>query len=124
MARRGNRVVTLDLLGHGGSDQPHDPAAYSKTRFGRQVIALLDHLEVSEAIIGGTSLGASVTLEAALPAPQRVRAMVVEMPVLENALIATRSSYCEGLSLDAITKKRRVPTASNAIAAPRFHERC
>jgi hypothetical protein len=35
------------------------------TRFGRHVIALLDHLEVSEAVIGGTSLGANVTLEAA-----------------------------------------------------------
>jgi pimeloyl-ACP methyl ester carboxylesterase len=63
------------------------------TRFGRHVIALLDHLEVSEAVIGGTSLGANVTLEAALLAPQRVRAMVVEKPVLENALIAAGALF-------------------------------
>jgi pimeloyl-ACP methyl ester carboxylesterase len=93
MARRGNRVVTLDLLGHGGSDQPRDPTVYSMTRFGRQVIALLDHLELPEAVIGGTSLGANVTLEAAVLAPDRVRAMVVEMPVLENASIAAGALF-------------------------------
>ena len=118
MARRGNRVVTLDLLGHGDSDQPHDPTVYSMTRFGRQVIALLDHLEVSEAVIGGTSLGANVTLEAALLAPRRVRAMVVEMPVLENALIAAGALFIplalsirlnhSGMSLLAAVT-RRVP---------------
>ncbi len=93
MARRGNRVVTLDLLGHGGSDQPRDPTAYSMTRFARQVIALLDHLELPHAVIGGTSLGANVTLEAAVLAPDRVRAMVVEMPVLENASIAAGALF-------------------------------
>jgi pimeloyl-ACP methyl ester carboxylesterase len=93
IARRGNRVVTLDLLGHGGSDQPRDPTAYSMIRFGRQIIALLDHLELAEAVIGGTSLGANVTLEAAFLAPDRVRAMVVEMPVLENALIAAGALF-------------------------------
>ena len=93
MARRGNRVVTLDLLGHGGSDQPCEPTLYSMSRFGRQVIALLDHLELREAVIGGTSLGANVTLEAAVLAPDRVRAMVVEMPVLENASIAAGALF-------------------------------
>ncbi|HEY4098408.1 MAG TPA: alpha/beta fold hydrolase, partial [Baekduia sp.] len=29
LARRGNRVVTLDLLGHGQSDRPRDMTAYS-----------------------------------------------------------------------------------------------
>jgi pimeloyl-ACP methyl ester carboxylesterase len=93
IARRGNRVVTLDLLGHGASDQPRDPTLYSMTRFGRQVIALLDHLELEEAVIGGTSLGANVTLETAVLAPDRVRAMVVEMPVLENAAIAAGALF-------------------------------
>ena len=93
MARRGNRVVTLDLLGHGGSEQPRDPTGYSMMRFGRQVIALLDHLELPQAVIGGTSLGANVTLEAALLAPRRIRAMVIEMPVLENGLLAAGALF-------------------------------
>ena len=63
LAERGNRVVTLDLLGHGRSDRPADMWRYSMTTFGEQVIALLDHLEVDEAVVLGTSLGANTALE-------------------------------------------------------------
>lgn len=87
LAGHGNRVVTVDLLGHGLSDQPHEMYAYSMTQFGRQVIALLDHLGVEQGVVGGTSLGANVALEAAAEAPDRVRGLFVEMPVLENALL-------------------------------------
>src|SRR3954469_1167877 len=59
LADRGNRVVTLDLLGHGRSERPRDSQSYSMTFFGEQVIALLDHLEIEEAVVLGTSLGAN-----------------------------------------------------------------
>jgi pimeloyl-ACP methyl ester carboxylesterase len=88
MAKRGNRVITVDLLGHGRSDRPADMTQYSMTFFARQVEALLDHLELDDAVIGGTSLGANVTLELAYLEPDRVKAMMVEMPVLDNALLA------------------------------------
>ncbi len=88
LADRGNRVVTLDLLGHGRSDRPPDMWRYSMPMFGEQVIALLDHLELDQAVVAGTSLGANVTLEAAAVAPERLRAMVIEMPVLDGAMIA------------------------------------
>jgi pimeloyl-ACP methyl ester carboxylesterase len=93
LAERGNRVVTLDLLGHGRSDRPVDMGLYSMPQYGEQVIALLDHLEVDEAVLGGTSLGANVTIEAALAAPERVRGMVVEMPVLDNALVGVTIAF-------------------------------
>jgi len=38
-------------------------------RFAEQVVALLDHLEVEQAVVGGTSLGANVALETAALAP-------------------------------------------------------
>jgi pimeloyl-ACP methyl ester carboxylesterase len=87
LAERGNRVVTLDLLGHGRSDRPADMWRYSMPTFGAETIALLDHLEVDEAVVLGTSLGANSTLEAAALAPGRLRGMVIEMPVLDNALL-------------------------------------
>jgi pimeloyl-ACP methyl ester carboxylesterase len=93
LARRGNRVVTLDLLGHGKSDRPRDMSAYSMPFFGEQVIALLDHLELDEAVLAGTSLGANATLEAAAAHPDRVRGMVVEMPVLDNALLGCAIAF-------------------------------
>jgi pimeloyl-ACP methyl ester carboxylesterase len=88
MAARGNRVITVDLLGHGRSERPSDMSQYSMTFFARQVEALLDHLDLKSAVIGGTSLGANVTLELAYLEPKRVKAMMVEMPVLDNALLA------------------------------------
>ena len=87
LAQRGNRVVTIDLLGHGGSDRPSEPAGYSTTLFAEQVVGLLDHLAVDEAVIVGTSLGANTALEVCHLAPERVRGMVIEMPVLDSALI-------------------------------------
>jgi pimeloyl-ACP methyl ester carboxylesterase len=88
IAGEGFHVVTLDLLGHGRSDRPLDPKEYSMTAFGEQVLALLDHLGAEQAVIGGTSLGSNVSLEVADAAPERVRGLLLEMPVLDNALEA------------------------------------
>ena len=88
LAGAGAHVVTVDLLGHGRSDRPDDPLDYSMTAFGEQVISLLDDLGIDQAVIGGTSLGANVSLEVAVLAPERVRGIIAEMPVLDNALEA------------------------------------
>ncbi len=88
LAAQGLHVVTLDLLGHGRSDRPADPHAYSMMAWAEQVVALLDHLGAPQAVVGGTSLGANVSLEVADLAPERVRGLVVEMPVLNNAIEA------------------------------------
>ena len=93
LAERGNRVVTLDLLGHGQSDRPPEMWRYSMGFFAQEVVGLLDHLGADEAVVGGTSLGANVTLEVASLAPDRLRGMVVEMPVLDNALLACAVAF-------------------------------
>src|SRR6478735_527119 len=81
LAGDGLHVVTLDLLGHGRSDRPADPFVYSMTSFADQ------------AVVGGTSLGANIALEVAAEAPERVRGLIVEMPVLDNALEAALAVY-------------------------------
>ncbi|EME56077.1 alpha/beta fold hydrolase [Amycolatopsis decaplanina] len=88
LARAGFRAVTLDLLGHGDSDRPTDSWLYSMPAFAEQTVALLDHLEIDTAVIGGTSLGANVALEVGVAAPERALGLVVEMPVLDNAIVA------------------------------------
>ena len=88
LAAEGFRVITLDLLGHGESDRPTESWRYSIPAFGVQVVALLDHLGIDRAVIGGTSLGANVALEVAVAAPERMRGILVEMPVLDNAIVA------------------------------------
>jgi pimeloyl-ACP methyl ester carboxylesterase len=93
LADRGYRVLSLDLLGHGESDRPPEMWNYGMLAFGRQAIALLDHTGVKQAVIGGTSLGANVTLEAAHAAPERVKGMLIEMPVLDNALLGCAIAF-------------------------------
>jgi pimeloyl-ACP methyl ester carboxylesterase len=93
LAKRGNRVVTFDPLGHGESDRPREMWRYSIPAFARQTLALLDHLELDQAVIGGTSLGANITLEVASIAPERVRGMLIEMPALDNAIPACAVAF-------------------------------
>lgn len=88
LAARGHRVVLVDLLGHGRSDCPTHAAEYRIDRYAEQVIALLDHLGLEQVTLGGLSLGANVSLFAATRHPERVRALVLEMPVMEWAVPA------------------------------------
>jgi pimeloyl-ACP methyl ester carboxylesterase len=88
LAARGNRVVTVDLLGHGASDRPDDLREYSMGQFADEVVALIEHLKVDRPVVGGTSLGANVSLELASRHPDAARALFIEMPVLDNALLS------------------------------------
>ena len=93
LAALGNRVLTIDLLGHGESDRPRDMWRYSMRSFAEQVVALMDHLELEQAVVMGTSLGANTALEIASAAPERLRGIVIEMPVLDNALLASALTF-------------------------------
>jgi pimeloyl-ACP methyl ester carboxylesterase len=93
LAARGNRVITLDLLGHGQSDRPRDMWRYSMAFYGEQVIALMDHLQIDQAVVMGTSLGANAALEIAASKPDRLRALVIEMPVLDNGLLSSAVTF-------------------------------
>ena len=93
LAARGNRVITLDLLGHGKSDRPRDMWRYSMANYGREVVALMDHLNIEQAAVMGTSLGANAALEVASSRPERLRGMVIEMPVLDNGLLGSALTF-------------------------------
>ncbi|NPC98325.1 alpha/beta fold hydrolase [Nocardioides sp. zg-DK7169] len=86
LAEQGLHVLTLDPLGHGRSDRPADPHVHATTAWAEQVLALLDHVGADAAVVGGTSLGANVALEVAVLAPQRVRGLLLEAPVLHGSL--------------------------------------
>jgi pimeloyl-ACP methyl ester carboxylesterase len=93
LAERGNRVYVLDFLGHGDSDRPRDMARYTMPLLGDQVIALLDHLELEDVVLGGTSLGANVSLDVMTKVPERLRGAIIEMPVLDNALLGCAIAF-------------------------------
>ena len=93
LAARGNRVITMDLLGHGQSDRPRDMWRYSMGTFGQEVVALMDHLGIEQAVVMGTSLGANAGLEIASAHPERLRGLVLEMPVLDNGLLGSALAF-------------------------------
>lgn len=75
--RRGQRVVALDLRGHGQSGKPHDPAAYGPEALVGDVVGLMDHLGLSEVDLFGYSMGSRVALATALAHPGRVAHLIV-----------------------------------------------
>jgi pimeloyl-ACP methyl ester carboxylesterase len=93
LAARGNRVILLDLLGHGGSDKPRHASAHRMDLYAEHVVQLLDELGIDQAVIGGISLGANVSLQAAVRAPDRVRGLVLALPVLEWAVPAAALTF-------------------------------
>lgn len=71
------RVVVYDTRGHGESDAPADMDAYSIATFADDQAALMDHLGIERAIIGGLSMGGMVAQEFALRYPDRVEALLL-----------------------------------------------
>ncbi len=119
LAARGNRVITVDLLGHGESDRPRDMWRYSMAFFAAQVIALMDHLQIEHAVVMGTSLGANTALEMASAAPERLRGMVIEMPVLDNGLLPSALTFTPVLVALTFGEPVMKPLAHAARAVPR-----
>jgi 2-succinyl-6-hydroxy-2,4-cyclohexadiene-1-carboxylate synthase len=72
------RVIAPDLIGHGRSDAPADPARYRMERCVADLLALLNTLEVAQVDLLGYSMGGRVALHLALAAPQRVRRLLLE----------------------------------------------
>jgi pimeloyl-ACP methyl ester carboxylesterase len=121
LAGRGHRVVTLDLLSHGEADRVRGVGHYSMAAFAHQTVALLDHLGLGEAVVGGTSLGANVALEMALLAPERMRAMVLEMPVLEGGAIVAALTFPPAVLALRAGARLLGPLAALARLVPRGH---
>jgi pimeloyl-ACP methyl ester carboxylesterase len=83
-----HRLVLWEPRGHARSDSPEDPAKYSFQRWALDLKAVLDHLRIQKAHVGGLSLGAGIATRFALKFPARVRSLVV-----------TNSSSAAGLPL-------------------------
>lgn len=76
------RVIAPDLLGHGGSDAPAEPAAYALERQAGTLANLLVLLQAAPATVVGYSMGARLALVLALEHPGSVARLVLESPAL------------------------------------------
>ena len=83
-----HRLILWEPRGHARSDSPEDPAKYSFFRWVLDLKAVLDHLRIGKANVGGLSLGAGIATRFALRFPGRTKSLLV-----------TNSSSAAGLPL-------------------------
>ena len=74
---RRHRLVLWDMRGHGRSDYPEDPGAYSEALTVGDIAALLDEIGAARAIVGGLSLGGYMSLAFYRAHPERVSALLI-----------------------------------------------
>jgi pimeloyl-ACP methyl ester carboxylesterase len=74
---RNHTLIIWDMRGHGRSDYPEDPAAYSETLTIADMAALLDRVGAGRAIVGGLSLGGYMSLAFYRAHPERVSALLI-----------------------------------------------
>jgi pimeloyl-ACP methyl ester carboxylesterase len=90
----GIRRLTLECRGHGGSELG-DRSRLSIATFAADAIALLDHLGIHQAIVGGISLGAALSMRLAALHPHRVAALILARPAWVVGPSATMAPYLE-----------------------------
>jgi pimeloyl-ACP methyl ester carboxylesterase len=74
---RQHRVITYDVRGHGITEAPREASAYSQPISVADLRALLGHLEIERAIVGGLSMGGNIALNFALAHPEVVGGLIV-----------------------------------------------
>jgi pimeloyl-ACP methyl ester carboxylesterase len=77
LTRNGFHVIAIDQRGHGASDKPHDPRAYTMDALVADVLQVLDTFMLDEVDFVGYSLGARVGWQAAREMPNRISRAVL-----------------------------------------------
>jgi pimeloyl-ACP methyl ester carboxylesterase len=89
-AKKGRRVVSLDLRGHGASDKPRE--RYTMPGFADDVAFVCDHLGLAKAVVIGHSMGGIVAFDLASRYPGLLSALVmldaaIVLPATSRAVI-------------------------------------
>ena len=71
------RLVLLDARGHGGSDKPQAPEAYTLEKRVGDIVAVLDDLGIATAHYFGYSMGGWIGFGVARFAPERFRSLII-----------------------------------------------
>lgn len=77
LRQNGRRVIALDHRGHGASTKLYDPEQYHIGILASDVLALMDHLQISRADMMGYSMGSRVTAFIANRHPERLRSAIL-----------------------------------------------
>jgi sugar phosphate isomerase/epimerase/pimeloyl-ACP methyl ester carboxylesterase len=76
----GIRLISFDCRAHGRTSPVGPPEKISLAAFADDLLALMDHLQIERAVVGGISMGAAVALNFAMRYPQRLLGVVLHRP--------------------------------------------
>ncbi len=110
LERSGRRVIAYDARGHGHSGRAPDPKAYGYERLARDLLAVMDSLEIERATLAGASMGAQTIIRFALDHPERVASLGLITPAYDPDThmsggedeFAAWDALARGLRLDGV----------------------
>jgi 3-oxoadipate enol-lactonase len=114
-------VVRFDLRGHGRSSGPAPGVPYS---YSGDLLALLDHLGITSALLVGLSMGGRAVLHTALVAPERVRGLVLLDSVLDGVKWDDESARAMKAVEDAVATDGLGAAKDLWLAHPLFSAAC
>ncbi|MEY2848814.1 MAG: hypothetical protein RI885_1479 [Actinomycetota bacterium] len=105
LQRAGYRIIAMDQRGHGASDKPHDPAAYTMDALTGDVQTVIDTYLLDEVAFVGYSLGARVGWHAASESSVHITRAVLGGipdgdPLTRFRVDQARSFLAEGTPID------------------------
>jgi pimeloyl-ACP methyl ester carboxylesterase len=95
------RLVLIDARGHGGSDKPHERAAYAWPVGVMDVHSVLDAVGIRQAIYWGYSMGGAIGFGALTIAPERIIALVAGGAAADGSNIGDRLRQVDGSDPEA-----------------------
>jgi pimeloyl-ACP methyl ester carboxylesterase len=118
----GHRVILWDFRGHGRSDAPAEPAAYSMTQVVDDMGRVLDHVEPDRPVVlAGLSFGGLASLHYTLARPERVAGLVLagsgpgfkkpEAQARWEAMVERTASFLETKGCQAFVESKAAVTA-------------
>jgi 2-succinyl-6-hydroxy-2,4-cyclohexadiene-1-carboxylate synthase len=103
------KLIRVDVIGHGRSDSPSEPARYSMAHAVEDLLAILDQLGVRQTALLGYSMGGRLALHIALAAPERLWALVLESaspgiadPKERKARVASDNVLADSIERDGL----------------------
>ncbi|HEU4656061.1 MAG TPA: alpha/beta fold hydrolase [Capillimicrobium sp.] len=128
---RTHAAIAWDMRGHGASDYPDDPAAYSTPLVMEDMLALLDGAGAERAVLVGHSVGGYLSLRFAVLHPERVRGLVLvdcapgyrrdDRRAEWNRYCERRAAAFEAEGLGALTDSDEVRVAGHRDATGLAH---
>lgn len=120
-----HHVVTFDHRGHGESDSPTDPVAYTMDRLAQDTLAVADAVGADHLRVLGHSMGGMVVRRLILTHPERVEALVLmdtspgPVPGIDNELLEMAAVIALG---EGMGELKRIMDAFQPLGTPAYEK--